>query len=301
MTIHLRIPGAPYSTNYMFLEDTGASSMSLYQADVDELHWTSPGWRAPGLGFFTALTANGPRVDPAVLLEAAVISSDGKVLINWTPTTVLVFPGYCPPGDPHGRLSGRWFRQMIATVQIPDNSGRLYLGTEREDLDEVPGFDQRAARPPLITPHPPWQPPPAPPLPPPLSWEANWAMFPQAFGGMPSSPGPGTGAPAPPYTGPPSTGPPYTSPPYTGPPITAPHLTGPGGPLIVSGNKIPGGTAPQATANLFAHTGPPRGSTRQRLRNIIRRPFTNPRRRAGRYTASGDGSTGDGGNGGGGN
>ncbi|KAJ5966343.1 hypothetical protein N7481_013057 [Penicillium waksmanii] len=184
ITLDIRIPGSTIRQPLYFLDDTGASHTHIFQEDLDLLHIQDPGHQAPGLGWSVLNTSNGDMRAPGVLLEAALFTDQNVQLIPWTRVNVMLYKGnQSHPQD--YRLSGIWWRHMIGVASFPDNTGRLHLGTERRDFDNLPDFDRdRDAVAPEISYNPPSAAPPAPPLPPPLStstqsWASgDWALNP---------------------------------------------------------------------------------------------------------------------------
>lgn len=153
--------------------------MNMFQGDLDLLHVMNlhNGDEAPGLGWDEANTAKGKLRAACVMLEASLVTKGGEALIPWTPIKVRLFQGDKPVHEERVRLSGVWWRHILAVAHIPDGHGNLHLGNDYEEwVQSIPKFDiDEDAREPRITYEPPALAPPAPHHPPPVSYNENWA------------------------------------------------------------------------------------------------------------------------------
>lgn len=131
-----------------FVDDTGATTMLMYKADLDEIQ-TIAGRDAVALGPISGRTPNGPITFPTYRLEVNIIDADYEPLLDkWVPLQCLVKDGD-QESDGMPRLSGMWMRHMLYTGTCPDNRGLLYVSNSLGGLiSEMPVVKAKLAQPP---------------------------------------------------------------------------------------------------------------------------------------------------------
>lgn len=149
--MRLRVPGItdPFATRvWEFIDDTGASSMSLYSSDIEELG-KAANVTIQAFGHERVSTANGRICGSAYHLQARLLANNNNttLLIPWTDIKVLVIPG--EPSDKMLRLSGIWPRHLLYFVDVPDNQGISHMSDKKSELVALlPDVDATQAIPP---------------------------------------------------------------------------------------------------------------------------------------------------------
>ncbi|KAJ5963721.1 uncharacterized protein N7479_003597 [Penicillium vulpinum] len=140
-TIHIQV-----------LEDTGASTMKMFQADKQQLEALS-GHPLPVSSTSIMTTANGDVQVDNFIVQANIFCNNQPMLPQWTDIRVSVArepPNTSPSGF---RLSGVWIHHMLYCLSMPDNSLNMHVGTSLlEILASVPLCDPALAIPPPIHP-----------------------------------------------------------------------------------------------------------------------------------------------------
>ena len=160
------------------MDDTGSSFLNVLQTDVDLLHLLNPSHQGVGLGFQRMELAVGHVNCASVLMEAAIFSKNGETLVNWTAIQAVILPAHLGAQAEH-RSSGQWWRKIVASVTVPDKLNRMFICSERSDLNDtakIPDFGPQDEVPQNIMYRPPAWGPGFFPLPPPLSYTTNWAI-----------------------------------------------------------------------------------------------------------------------------
>ncbi|KAK5789576.1 hypothetical protein VI817_008699 [Penicillium citrinum] len=173
--IAIRPPGAQIHRTYEFMDDTGSSFLNVLQADVDLLHLLNPSHQGVGLGFQRMELAVGHVNCASVLMEAAIFSKNGEILVDWTAIQAVILPAHLGAQAEH-RSSGQWCRKIVASVTVPDKLNRMFICSERSDLNDtakIPDFGPQDEVPQNIMYRPPAWGPGFFPLPPPLSYTTN--------------------------------------------------------------------------------------------------------------------------------
>ncbi|CAI7641713.1 unnamed protein product [Penicillium glandicola] len=127
-------PFRPKSYEFPFMDDTGATHMSLYEDDVNVLRnidandgYVYPMPRCLGVGVL--FVADGRQV-PAIFREFEVnmwsTDESGWMATNWEPIPATVQPGRSTRAGAD-RLSGSWVRHRFYTGTCPDQSKRLWV------------------------------------------------------------------------------------------------------------------------------------------------------------------------------
>lgn len=148
MKCAVRVPGTRGYSQFEFLDDTGASHMFMFQADLDQVQQSCARLALP-LGDMIGHTPNGTMVHPTYRLEVNIVDADHEpILDEWVPVRVMVKPG-SQQSNNMDRLSGMWMRHVLYTATCPDNNGRLYVSKSRNGLfTQMPPVDYKSARPP---------------------------------------------------------------------------------------------------------------------------------------------------------
>jgi hypothetical protein len=126
-----------------FVDDTGASIMSIYSADVrilQGMHANSviPVSLPPVLGVTVTSMADGSHsFGLARMLEVNIRDSNtnSMLLDHWTAVPCVV-RGVLGPYS--ARLSGPWMRRRLYTYTAPDNSHRLWVHQGRPLVRDMP-------------------------------------------------------------------------------------------------------------------------------------------------------------------
>ncbi|KAJ5497512.1 hypothetical protein N7463_009499 [Penicillium fimorum] len=129
-----------------FLEDTGASSMRIFNDDKNQIERLS-GAHVPVVGQGMKQTASGPVPVQNVILQANVMYNGQSLLPYWVDIKASVTPGRRgPSGD---RLAGVWIHHLLFILSMPDNTQRKHIGTDiNEMILNLPIPDYKNARPP---------------------------------------------------------------------------------------------------------------------------------------------------------
>lgn len=114
-----------------FLEDTGATTMALFDSDVSDLELMS-GAPLPGAGSTLAQTANGQKRIELKVVEANIFMGNQPLLPYWVEVATAVSPK--PTGFAPSRLSGIWIHHMLFVVSMPDNTQRKHIGNDMWEM-----------------------------------------------------------------------------------------------------------------------------------------------------------------------
>ncbi|KAJ5171461.1 uncharacterized protein N7500_004244 [Penicillium coprophilum] len=154
IVISIRNP-ATSSTNTLaqtmhlpFLEDTGATTMTMYQSDRDALEGLS-GLPLPFYGSTMMRTVNGSIPMDNLVVQVNIYANGHPMLPKWVNVRVGVsrVPPNTPPTAP--RLSGVWIHHMLYCLSMPDNKLEMHVGNDlQEILGNVPLCDPAYAIPP---------------------------------------------------------------------------------------------------------------------------------------------------------
>ncbi|KAJ5362445.1 hypothetical protein N7541_003289 [Penicillium brevicompactum] len=137
ITISIRNPTTKATNTDMetlhleFLEDTGATTMALFENDVFDLELMS-GAPLPGAGSTLAQTANGQKRIELKVVEANIFMGNQPLLPNWVEVAAAVSPK--PTGFAPARLSGVWIHHMLFVVSMPDNTQRKHIGNDMWEM-----------------------------------------------------------------------------------------------------------------------------------------------------------------------
>lgn len=97
-------------------------------------------------------TVAGLTATVNVVVQANIMVNGQPLLPRWVDVKVSI--PYEPPGGPSGeRLSGLWFRHLLYTWTLPDNTGQMHVGNDMSEmLAAVPLTNAAYAIPPPIIP-----------------------------------------------------------------------------------------------------------------------------------------------------
>ncbi|KAJ5755604.1 hypothetical protein N7533_005147 [Penicillium manginii] len=125
IVFELRAPGVTgIYWSMEFLEDTGASTMSIFDTDLDQLIQFN-GNPVPVpicLGDTVIQTASDILVEKAVIVEARVTA--GEMRTKWF-TLEAIIRQAPKKGETGFRLSGSWWREALYTASFPDSQRNL--------------------------------------------------------------------------------------------------------------------------------------------------------------------------------
>ncbi|KAJ5392493.1 hypothetical protein N7509_007983 [Penicillium cosmopolitanum] len=170
--VALRLPGYDWWVEMLFLYDTAASYMTLYEGDLDVLigpnHIANPP-PIPILGDGTAHTANGLSTNSYFEIEATVLDGKGKRMTRWTRLICCLERGHHPTDTPADRSDGPFLRWLLFTSTTPDDENDIIFSTSKTAMNltnslpvekrgspydgAVPGFYPTARKRPLETIH----------------------------------------------------------------------------------------------------------------------------------------------------
>ncbi|CAI7565981.1 unnamed protein product [Penicillium glandicola] len=132
------------------LEDTGAAAMKIFQADRNQLEAMS-GASLPVTGTTPMSTAGGLIQVDNVVLQANIFHNSQPMLPKWIDIRACITRD--PPGAPQtgDRLSGVWIHHVLYCLSMPDNTGRMEIGTDLpEILTSIPLCNPAFAIPPPV-------------------------------------------------------------------------------------------------------------------------------------------------------
>lgn len=122
----------------LFLYDTAASYMTLYEGDLDVLigpnHIANPP-PIPILGDGTAHTANGLSTNSYFEIEATVLDGKGKRMTRWTRLICCLERGHHPTDTPADRSDGPFLRWLLFTSTTPDDENDIIFSTSKTAMN----------------------------------------------------------------------------------------------------------------------------------------------------------------------
>ncbi|KAJ6020462.1 hypothetical protein N7540_005966 [Penicillium herquei] len=132
----LRIPGYKWWYELEFMHDTGATMMALYRGDIRTLMGpfgppNDPPLRVAWTTVF--YTANGPKTQEIVQVEATILDANGQRLAPWTRIQACLMDGDHNPGM-NARMDGPWLRYMMYFASVPDGNLGLYIADTQNNL-----------------------------------------------------------------------------------------------------------------------------------------------------------------------
>lgn len=152
MTFEIRLPGAQSGLAFDFLDDTGASTVHMYESDLVHLNFAAPlnTLPAPVVQSTETTNAHGTSATfPTRLLEGRVLSPNRMPLTRFMQFYAIIQPH--PPSDRPLRLSGLWWRHMLYTASFPTSRGELLVcDNHNEFVSNIPNVNAALAHPPIV-------------------------------------------------------------------------------------------------------------------------------------------------------
>jgi hypothetical protein len=134
------------SITFDFLEDTGASTMRVFEDDIAQIERLS-GKPVPVLGQGLKQTAGGQVMVRNVILQANMLHGDTCVIPYWVDIQTSVSPGR--RGTQGDRLSGVWIYHLLFVLSMPDSTRNKHFGTDiKEMVENLPIPNYKEAVPP---------------------------------------------------------------------------------------------------------------------------------------------------------
>ncbi|KAJ6185378.1 hypothetical protein N7519_006679 [Penicillium mononematosum] len=132
--IAIRVPGTRWYAELEFVYDTGASMMTLYEGDIQNIMGTS-NVEPPIMGLNTSVIADGSTMtSPVVEVEVTILDTERRRLTRWVRIQCEVSRGWCGTGD--YRLDGP-LRQLLYTASAPRNNDKMYIASNHPDIIRV--------------------------------------------------------------------------------------------------------------------------------------------------------------------
>ncbi|KAJ5829815.1 uncharacterized protein N7525_008068 [Penicillium rubens] len=129
--IAIRVPGTRWYADLEFVFDTGASMMTLYEGDIQNIMGTST-VEPPVMGLTTASLVDGSTmINPVIEVEVTVLDYQRRMMTEWVRVQCNVLRGWRDTGH---RLDGPWLRQVLYTASAPRNNDRLYIASDYPDI-----------------------------------------------------------------------------------------------------------------------------------------------------------------------
>ena len=132
------------------IDDTGSTMTRLWESDIRQIQTLAGGAPLVGMGTITFIDSNGVvTACKTYQLEVNVVSENGQAIIpKWNRIQVVAAPDSIKQKG-SDRLSGIWLRHVMYTATVPDNKGRLYLSSTRDELvNALPDVPVQLANPP---------------------------------------------------------------------------------------------------------------------------------------------------------
>jgi hypothetical protein len=122
----------------LFVYDTGASYMSIYEGDLDVLigpNYIGNPLPIPNLGDGVVHTANGLATNSYFEIEATVLDRKGRRMTKWTRLICNLRPGHHPTTTATDRLDGPFLRWLLFTSTTPVEKPDITFSTSRISMN----------------------------------------------------------------------------------------------------------------------------------------------------------------------
>ncbi|KAJ5116222.1 hypothetical protein N7456_000570 [Penicillium angulare] len=150
--IYIRLPGKEWHQHMDFLHDTGSSTMTMYEGDIDDLQAGNLNpERVPILGLLEVRIGSGEYISSPLIQVEGTLIQDGVRLLDWARILTTVSPGRYR-GRLNPRSDGPILRQILSTTFVPDGDRVLHVTNKHADLNKLlgrrrPGDPEGFARP----------------------------------------------------------------------------------------------------------------------------------------------------------
>ncbi|KAJ5084120.1 hypothetical protein NUU61_008699 [Penicillium alfredii] len=144
------VQGPPIVPKQMkFLDDSGSHLMCIFQDDLDEIISLAHGTQPMDIGPRPVVTANGVRNLDRKLLEARVLTPKLEVITRPSFVACSIRPT-SDKSYSNTRLSGVWWKNLLYLGMAPDDTGRLYVSTDKTNMvNPMPDIDSNNASAPV--------------------------------------------------------------------------------------------------------------------------------------------------------
>ncbi|OQD94474.1 hypothetical protein PENVUL_c140G05631 [Penicillium vulpinum] len=147
--IAIRIPGVRWYAELEFLYDTGASIMTLYEGDIQNIMGSSA-LEPTVMGLNTVEIADGSiQTGPVVELEATILDTHRRRMTHWVRVQCQINRGW---SGGVSRLDGPWLRQMLYIASAPriDNDTMWIANSHPEIMAALPDTGNSRSAPRLV-------------------------------------------------------------------------------------------------------------------------------------------------------
>lgn len=127
MILSVRLPNNPLSFDFVVLDDTGATYLSLNYPDDFVALGLLPNDPLP-VHQVTVETANGRAIRNLTFVWVNLKDDSENFMGQWREVECVLNPGN------QTRLSGMYLRNNLYTAKAPDGIGRLFIGTKKNSV-----------------------------------------------------------------------------------------------------------------------------------------------------------------------
>ncbi|KAJ5698578.1 hypothetical protein N7462_000583 [Penicillium macrosclerotiorum] len=137
----VRLPYYDWWDSMMFLHDTGANIMNIYDSDLNLLMgpFRPPLYpQIPVVGRLRIETNSGSLIADVIEIEVALMNEQDRLLTQWTRVPCWMKSGIYVPGESVPRIDGPLLQYLMYQLTVPDGKFDLHIFTSRRSLFPLP-------------------------------------------------------------------------------------------------------------------------------------------------------------------